>query len=197
MSANTKTESGAVDAQRKPLSFSIATLLAGSDKPDNHSNRTTAATVAAPEFTVLPIYQSTPKAPTKADYDRYRDATRNELLKQSFELALTAASPSPPAADNEVSAYRDYVASDSASNDSSSRSSRFSPVTSGDVTSSRDDRRQKKARTSFNAMQLRELEMRYERQRYIAAAERSVLARSLRLSDQQVSGSNLSRIQQQ
>ncbi|XP_068122083.1 T-cell leukemia homeobox protein 2 [Hyperolius riggenbachi] len=46
--------------------------------------------------------------------------------------------------------------------------------------------KRKKPRTSFSRLQICELEKRFHRQKYLASAERSSLAKSLRMSDSQV-----------
>lgn len=47
-------------------------------------------------------------------------------------------------------------------------------------------RARKKARTAFNGEQLKELEKRYKSQKYLTASDRTQLAKSLKLKEQQV-----------
>lgn len=46
--------------------------------------------------------------------------------------------------------------------------------------------KRKKPRTSFSRLQIMELEKRFHRQKYLASAERSALAKSLKMTDAQV-----------
>ncbi|KAI0236526.1 T-cell leukemia homeobox protein 3, partial [Lamellibrachia satsuma] len=46
--------------------------------------------------------------------------------------------------------------------------------------------KRKKPRTSFSRLQIIELEKRFHRQKYLASAERSALAKSLKMTDAQV-----------
>jgi hypothetical protein len=46
--------------------------------------------------------------------------------------------------------------------------------------------KRKKPRTSFSRLQIVELEKRFQRQKYLASAERSALAKALKMTDAQV-----------
>jgi hypothetical protein len=46
--------------------------------------------------------------------------------------------------------------------------------------------KRKKPRTSFSRLQIMELEKRFHRQKYLASAERSALAKGLKMTDAQV-----------
>jgi len=54
------------------------------------------------------------------------------------------------------------------------------------------DRKRKKARTTFTGRQIFELEKQFEHKKYLSTSERAELARSLGVTDQQVSASKKS-----
>ena len=105
------------------------------------------------------------------------DTNRRDILAESFALAMGGS-----ASTTEQSETAEDKSASSGSHDCSFTSESCSRPGSPDY----DRRPSKKARTSFSASQLCDLETKYRTQRYISAADRIKLARKLRLSDQQV-----------
>ena len=102
---------------------------------------------------------------------------RRDIVAESFDLAM-----GETASTTEQSETAEDKSASSGSHDHSFTSESCSRPGSPDI----DRRPSKKARTSFSASQLCDLETKYRTQRYISGADRIKLARKLRLSNQQV-----------
>ena len=179
----------------KAFSFSIASILGENAIEQKSENKfENQSTEINNKFTpdMFPIDHSTPKPeivvhkaadiPQQQKEHYTNNAIQSDILRQSWEIAFASPTEHNESFEQPIDncAHSDGNVSPNVSQLSAgSHSCTSSP--SGDEPS-----RRKKARTSFSARQLRELETHYASMRYISAADRSSLARSLGLSDQQV-----------